>query len=218
MSEHTNGTVPMAEPAAITTAAGTGGTGIQLTMAQAAEVPLPGPDGKPEVFPRDYVESLRRESANYREKLREAETRLKAADEAKLTELERAQKEANEAKTLAQAMQAELKQNRVKAELALSASRLRLADPEAAFRLLDYEAVQFDDAGRPVNLETIITEVIKRFPILIASATAPTTAPNNPARQADSSLTLTREQIATMTPDQINQNWPAVQAFLSRNK
>ncbi len=180
--------------------------------------PQAGNDGKLEAFPREYVEALRRESAGYREKLRDAEAKLKDIDDKNLSEIDRAKKAAEEAQTRAQALESQLKLAALKAEIATQANKFKLADPEAAWRLLDPGSIQFDPDGKPANLEAVITDLTKRFPILVLAHNAPMTPANNPGRTQDASLTLTKEQIAAMSPEEVNRQWASIKDFLSRNQ
>lgn len=195
--------------------------GAQAAGNQTANPPQAGTDqnghGKPEVFPREYVEGLRRESAGYREKLREAEQKLKEIDDKNLSEVERAKKAAEEATARMSALENQLKLAALKAEIATKAGAYKLADPEAAWRLLDTGSIQFDADGKPANLDAAILDLTKRFPILV-SQHAPNTPANNPGRTPDPASTLTREQIAAMSPEQVNQHWASIRDFLSRNK
>jgi hypothetical protein len=172
----------------------------------------PPPGQAPKVFDEAYVQTLRSESADYRTKLRAAEEKLTKLENAQLSETERAKKEATDAQTKAQQLEKDLKDSRVRAEIAVQAPGLKIVDADAAHKLLDGGAIQFDDQGKPTNVKTLLEVLVKDKPFLIQQA-GTTTPPNNPAR--DGSNTLTKEAIEKMSPQEINANWEQVQKVLA---
>lgn len=171
---------------------------------------------KLDTFSRDYVENLRKESAAYRAKLRDLEARVKADENSKLSEVEKLRNQLTEAEIKAKEYAGQMRAAAIKAEIAISANKRKIADPEVAFRLLDQSAIEFDDSGRPANLDAAIEDLTKRFPILISNNAPNPTPTNNPARVNDPAATLTREQVERMTPAEINENWDAVRRALSK--
>lgn len=78
---------------------------------------------------------------------------------------------------------------------------------------------EFDEQGQPKPLDAAIANLLTTYPYLAkptaGGTTAPAligTSPANPARPP----ALTKAAIERMTPDQINTNWDAIQAFLAR--
>ncbi|WP_164689141.1 hypothetical protein [Herpetosiphon llansteffanensis] len=79
---------------------------------------------------------------------------------------------------------------------------------------------EFDEHGQPKPLDTAIASLLTTYPYLAkqsgpGGATTPAsagTSPANPARPP----ALTKAAIERMTPEQINTNWEAIQAFLAR--
>ncbi|WP_054537160.1 hypothetical protein [Herpetosiphon geysericola] len=102
----------------------------------------------------------------------------------------------------------------------------RLIEQTAAAHGLDSELlarlvkVEFDEHGQPKPLDTAIARLLTTYPYLAkqsgpGGAAAPAsigTSPANPARPP----ALTKAAIERMTPEQINTNWEAIQAFLAR--
>jgi hypothetical protein len=85
-----------------------------------AETPPPPPEGagqpEPEVFDKSYVEKLRRENASYRTKAQEnadAAKRLKEIEDRDLSELQKAQRDREEALARLQEVEREAIRNRV---------------------------------------------------------------------------------------------------------
>lgn len=140
----------------------------------------PGPE--PKTFDAAYVENLRKESADYRTKLRAAEAKLEERAKADMSETERAKKEAADATAKVQEFEAKLKASNTRAETATLAASLKIVDADAAFRLLDQAAIQYDDDGKPTNLKPLLEALVKDKPFLIATP-GPSTNPNNPGRE-----------------------------------
>ncbi len=123
--------------------------------------------------------------------------------------------ETTEERVRAAEERARLLETRLHAERA--ARRLGLVDEDAAFRLLDVERIEFDEAGHPANIEALMKELAERRPWLCAvrdgaGAASSGASPTNPSR--DGFRTLTRDAIRRMSPDEINANWDAVEAAL----
>lgn len=96
-----------------------------------------------------------------------AETALKAKNDAELSELERAQ---NRTRELEESMAAATQRERdsaVRYEVAIHAGKLNLHDAETAHTLLDLTKVEFNEAGRPTNVETLLTELVAAKPFLV---------------------------------------------------
>ncbi len=92
-----------------------------------------------------------------------------------------------------------------------AAQKVGIVDAEVALALVR-GGITFDEQDAPQGVEAALTELVKSKPYLRAGA-GNSANPTNPGRQGGSKLT--REQIARMTPEQINANWSAVQAALA---
>lgn len=117
--------------------------------------PAPHDDNHPQdgQEPKDaaYAEKLWRENAKWRTKLREAEAKLQtyqSAEDAKLSELEKAQKRAAELEERFAATERALRSERAAAAIAAEAGKYNLP-PKAAARLITPDALEYDDAGTP---------------------------------------------------------------------
>ncbi|MCA0352004.1 MAG: hypothetical protein LCH85_08400 [Chloroflexi bacterium] len=78
---------------------------------------------------------------------------------------------------------------------------------------------EFDEQGQPKPLDAAIASLLTTYPYLAKPAAGGTaapapigTSPANPARPP----VLTKAAIERMTPEQINTNWDAIQAYLAR--
>jgi len=125
-----------------------------------------------ERFDIEYVRKLRAEAADYRKRLRELEGKVRADEEAKLTEQERLQKRLAELERKEADYQMALQARTLEYEVKLHASRLGVVDPEAAYRLLDLKQIEFDEDGKPTNVEKAIKELVAKKPYLVSSAGA----------------------------------------------
>jgi hypothetical protein len=132
----------------------------------------------------DEAKQARAEAAKYRRQLRELEAKLKAKEDADLSEAER---QARELTALKEAVAAKDEQTRtlaLEAAIAVRASRMGIVDPDAAMRLLDRGHIEFTEDGRPdgASVEGALKDLLKAKPYLRASAPPPGSAAN-PARQ-----------------------------------
>lgn len=159
----------------------------------------PRPDGQEPVderFDADYVRKLRAEAAEYRRRLRELEQTVKQHEEAKLSETERLQQRLAELEREQAAWQRERQEHTLRYETMLAASRLGIVDPEAAYRLLDLTALEFDEDGRPQNLEQALKALLKARPYLAGPPAATAGSPTNPATGQARAGTFTTSQVA----------------------
>jgi hypothetical protein len=159
------------------------------TTAQAA-VPTTSTDSQALKSPEDYekmIADLRRENASHRTKLKAVEDAQAAAELAKLGDLEKATKQAEQLQKQVQ----QLRDENVKAQIRLQAKTLGIASDEliAPYVLAKLE---YDDEGKPTNLDKVLDEIIKSNPNLVVQADSaaqtantnrpPTTPANNPGR------------------------------------
>lgn len=150
-----------------------------------------------ERFDAEYVKKLRAEAAEYRKRLRELEQTVKQHEEAKLSETERLQKRLAELEREQLSWQRERQEHTLKYETMLTASRLGIVDPEAAYRLIDLAALEFDEDGKPVNLEQALKDLLKAKPYLAGQQQTVTAgSPTNPATGQQRAGTFTTSQIA----------------------
>ena len=150
------------------------------TQAQ-PETPPTTPSAEPEVFTREYVESLRREAAGYRTKANDYKTKLDEKELAEMTELDRIKAQFTTAsmETIPELQ----KQNRT-LQVQVAAAKLGIVDPEVASMLVNWSNV---DGGSTVEAELLA--LIEARPYLKqAAGTAPvSTAPVVPAPTTSSS-------------------------------
>lgn len=89
-------------------------------------------------------------------------------EQAQLSASEKAELRAQDAEQKAKAAEARAKSIALKAAVERHAHRLNVIDDDAAFRLLDLTAVEYDDAGEPTNVEALVKALVKDRPYLVA--------------------------------------------------
>jgi hypothetical protein len=142
----------------------------------------PEPTGTaPERYDAEYVKELRRSEAATRKRLAEAEARLKADEDAKLSEQER------QAKRIADLEAQVAERDRTAAALRLqhaverTARELGFADPADAALYLDREAVELGEDGAPRNVKALLGKVLEAKPYLKGQDTSgPKGVPGTP--------------------------------------
>ena len=161
---------------------------------------------------------LTRENASLRKRLREVESVLKEKEEAELSEQERQARRLAEMEEKFGAAEQKLRESSLNLAVSSVASRLNVVDPEAAVKLIDTSALEYDpDKNRWDGIEEAMTDLIEDRPWLVKQEQKPAapkeTSPANPARRR---TRLTREAMSKMTQAEIDAlPWEDVQAALA---
>jgi len=142
-----------------------GGTGdaaaqeaARVAAAQEAERQAQEAAADKDTVPKSEHSKVQREAQNLRQ-------RLKALEDAALSDSEKIAKELDELKTTMSTKDAEVRSLRVE----VLAARAGIVDPEAAAKLLDWEALG-DDADNPKKLEAALKQLVKDKPYLAGTA------------------------------------------------
>jgi len=146
------------------------------TVAQAANSDT---QAVPETISLEEAKKLRSEAASLRRRLKELEDAKRAAEDAKLSEAERLQNRLAELEREQAMYQQERQERTVRYEVMLAASRLGCVDPEAAFQLLDWASLEFEDDGKPKNVDKALADLLAKRPYLRAGQN---TSTMNPAK------------------------------------
>lgn len=170
MAEDTTQAVDGAAPAA----ADTDGKATDTTQADG--------DGA-ETISLDEARKLRREAQTLRKRLAEFETAEAKKREAELSEAEKQAKRAAELEAQLAAMQAAQREQIVRYEVMLRAANRNVVDPEAAVKLIDLSSLEFDEEGKPTNIDKALDALLKHKPYLVKSEAAP--PPNMNARNGN---------------------------------
>lgn len=106
-------------------------------------------------------------------KAQEAEQTTKSKEEQEAARLQEVERKANELAAKNAQLLLEMSLKDAAADIGLPS--------DAAFRLVDLDSVEYDDAGRVTNAETLVADVAKKYPGLVKrAASAPVV---NPARE-----------------------------------
>lgn len=161
--------------------------------APAAEAKAPAEEKAPKSYDEAYVKELRDEAAKHRtEKQAEKAARdklekeLKAFRDAQLSDEEKARAELEDLRksstdNLSRAQEAELK-----FQIALNAPKEEISDIKAAIKLIERDALEFDDKGNITNLKDTLAALKEEHPWLLGKAAAPVaphTGTTNPPKQ-----------------------------------
>lgn len=139
-------------------------------------------------FSEEYVKELRAEAASYRVKAREVE------------------QEFNEFK---QGVSQQKQEQSVK-DIEAIANELGMVDPSVSVTLLGDKIEQI--ANGELDTKEALTSLLDDKPYL---KRGPVGRPSNPVENTSKSQMFTREQIAKMSPAEVNSNWDIIQEQLS---
>lgn len=202
-------------PAPAPAAGSTGSAGV--TPAPGVTPPAPAPaatpaaPAAPAATTPDDLAGLRSALDAERKARDKAEKELKKRDDAELSEVDRLKKQLGERDEADKLRDAAEKESRVKVAAIGAAARLGFADPDDALRLMDRNAIKFDDAtGQPTNVAELTADILKTKPYLASAAARP--AGSIDLGGGGTTPAYTKEQLAKMTPEQIADNWPAIMA------
>lgn len=119
------------------------------------------------------------EAAANRKALREAEKRIaeyeaaqKAADDAKLSEVERASKRAADAERQLADRTRAFQERIISSDIQLNAAKLGIIDPDAAAKLLDWSGLEYDEDGLPTNATALLEQLLTAKPYLRGAGAA----------------------------------------------
>lgn len=127
-----------------------------------------GQQGQPGTDEGELPEPVREMLRNYRQENRSLRERLRAVEQGQQGQgqpqgdtIPRA-----ELQRMEQQWQDRLRQQGVRSEVAMASAKLGVVDPEAAYRLLDTDDLDFDDKGQPTNVEAALKNLIRERPWL----------------------------------------------------
>ena len=154
---------------------------------------------------------LAKENQSLRKRLRELESAQKERDEAELSEQERLQKRMVELEQQNTAMSERTRSVALRAEITVAAAKFGIVDADAAARLIDSSALEYDDTDGWIGVDEALRSLTHDRPWLVSTATpnGVTANPTNPPRRR-SSLTMeqlkgmSRAEIAAFSEEEVN--------------
>ena len=120
---------------------------------------------------RKMVEDLRKSEAAHRTTAKELQAWKETAEQAKLSELEKATQELAKHQEIAAKATAENQRLRVERMVDREAARLGI-DPDDASRLIDWSDLEYDDDGKPKNAGKLLEALVKQKPYLVTGSPA----------------------------------------------
>lgn len=154
------------------------------------------------------------ELAREREQRKAAEKALEDLRASSQAQLEALAKERDEHRALAEQRESSVRQATIRGATIAAAAKLGFADPEDAIRFVDGSTIEFDETGQPVNVASLLDGLVKAKPYLRGSHAVP----SGGIDLGNAPATFTKEQIAKMTPAQVNANWDKIQAAAAAGK
>lgn len=122
-----------------------------------------------------------------------------------MSELEKANKRAADLERELADATAARQESLLRASVVAEAAKRNVVDPDAAIALIDRTLLEFDEQGEPVNIPTAMDSLLEQRPYLVAAAGGARGNADLGARGAAGSDQLSREALASMTPEQIAQ-------------
>lgn len=103
--------------------------------------------------------------------LAEYQRKEQEAEQAKLSEQERLQQQLSQAKAELELERQQTRDRMNAYEVQLQANRLGIVDPDAAVKLLDWSSLDYDEDGRPADIEAALTQLLADKPYLAKTQT-----------------------------------------------
>lgn len=101
------------------------------------------------------------------------EERLKAFEDAQLSEQEKAQKRIQELEQNAQQLAAERRDTLLRLAVSEKAGDLGIVSPRLALAALDKSQIEWSESGEPTNIDTALAKLVEDEPALVATAPRP---------------------------------------------
>lgn len=130
--------------------------------------------GKDELIPRAAAEKARREAANLRKRLNEAEAKLADYTKRDMSDLEQALASAEESKQQADTATRRLHDALFELAVVRDAADLKFRDAADAVNLIDRDLISLSDSGapEPKEVRSALKRLVDKKPYLLATATA----------------------------------------------
>lgn len=137
------------------------------------------PAGEPEL--PENVKAQLAELAGLRTERDTLKGELQKIEDAKKTDLERAQDEAKRARDEAEAAKIAFKAQVTAYEVRLAARDAGVVDPADALALIDRSRIEYDAQGQPTNVKSLVADLVKAKPYLTAGKTQSQQIPRTPS-------------------------------------
>lgn len=184
-------------------------TPVETPTPAIEETPPPTPEPAT-TFTQDEVDRIVRERlkrqkdqfADY-DAIKERASKFDELEQQQKTELEKAQERAIELEQQAKDASARAQEALLRSAVVAEAARKNVIDPDAAFALLDRASLDLGEDGAPTNIADAMDSLLKAKPYLVGGGTG--RADLGARESGGVEGQLSREDLKTMTPDQIVQ-------------
>lgn len=123
-----------------------------------------------EAISLDEARKLRGENKSLRQRLRDAEAKAANQDGETLSELERTARERDTVTARYDALVGALKTERLTTAAVSAAAKVGAIEPGAIARMIDRDAIEWDDDFAPENIESLVADLRKAHPKLFSAA------------------------------------------------
>ena len=115
------------------------------------------------------ITDLRKENAQHRNENKDLKAFKEKTDAATQTEAEKLQNQSKQATEKLTATEQALRAERTERAIEKAARKLNIVDEEAALALVGSK-VEYDEAGKPTNVDALLTDLVKAKPYLVQQA------------------------------------------------
>jgi len=149
---------------------------------------------------RAALKERNKENASWRKKLEKYEQEEREREAAKLSEVEREKKRADEAEKRAAESEQRVRETLIRAAFVAEAAKVGAAHPEDVYRLADLSEVDVDDSGKVTGVAEAVKALVDagRIPLLTTKTPAPSLDGGAGGRdRGKSQVTLTQVELDT---------------------
>lgn len=157
------------------------------------------------------LKRVRRESARYRTQLRTHEAEAEEKAKAEMSEAERLKVDLAKAQAQLVERDQAMAQQRLRTAVLTAAVKAGVQYPEVAVRMIDVGELDVD-GDRVGGVEEALAALLKSMPGLVGGKGTPQIPLTNPAGGRG----LTKEDIRSMSQDEINRRWDEVEKVLAQ--
>lgn len=137
-------------------------------------------DNSNEPMSLDEAKKLRSEAANLRKRLKDLDAKAQAEADAKLGDLERANKQVATLTAQVTELQTALRNERAGRQVDRQAAKMGL-DADLATQLMAAQPLEYDEDNNPVGIEKALKALTAKWPHLVKPVTAPPPGSTNAA-------------------------------------
>jgi hypothetical protein len=164
------------------------------------------------------IADLRRENASHRTKLKAFEDEEAKRQQATLSEQQKLEKKLADLQSQHDNALRASQERLIQYEVRLQAASLGIVDPDAATKLVDWAAIDYDDAGNPTNLDKLLKDLLKAKPYLAGRAASTSGGATNPGRTASGGgQPLSWDTIGKLTPEEYRTRRSEITAWIAKN-